>query len=126
MNIFTGVAAGWLGRRALELGGLIGTIFAFWAALPPGFQEVITRLITGKWQDVTLGALVPLLVYVVSQVLSFRATVKPQIVTDDGLKVSTDKLPRNKKTLAEEAARVAAEKAKAGRKPNIFDKLFGR
>ena len=90
--MFKNVVVGWLGRRALEVGGLIGMLWSAYTVLPPSRQEIINRIFTGEWQDITLGALVPFGGYVISQVLSFRATVKPQAVTPDGTKVSFEKL----------------------------------
>jgi hypothetical protein len=80
------VVLGWLGRRALEVGGLVGTLWSAYSVLPPERQEVVNRILSGEWQDITLGALVPFAVYIGSQVLSFRATVQPQVVTADGTK----------------------------------------
>ena len=128
--LFSPTALGWWRRRLADWGGWLGTtlsaVIGLYVALPERTREEINLALQGNWQDITLGSLVGLIVLIWSQVMSFRATVKPAIVTDDGLKVATDKLPRNKKVLAEEAARVAADKAKAARKPNIFDRLFGR
>src|SRR5690349_18916394 len=124
MSIFTGVIAGWLGRRALELGGLLGAIATGYLALPASQQDAIQRILTGQWQDITLGALVPLAVYVFSQVLSFRATVKDQVVVD-GQRVDPAKdLPASKGVLVEEIARTAVEHKK--RRPSILERLFGR
>jgi hypothetical protein len=129
-SFFSQAALGWLGRRALDWGGWLGTValagIGFYNQLSPSQQAVIGQVISGNWQDITLGALAPFAVLVFSQVLSFRATTKPQIVTDEGVKVSTDDLPRNKKVLTEEIANVAAEKKKAARKPGLLDKLFGK
>jgi hypothetical protein len=86
------VILGWLGRRAVEVGGLIGTVASIYFALPPERQDVVNRILSGEWQDITLGAIVPFGIYVFSQVLSFRATVKPQVVTPDGTKIALPKL----------------------------------
>ena len=91
--MFQNVVWGWLGRRAVEIGGLVGLVWSAYAALAPGQQDLVNRIVTGKWQDITLGALVPFLIYAGSQVLSFRATVKPQVVTPDGAKTDFKKLP---------------------------------
>jgi len=130
-SILSQVALGWLGRRALDWGGWLGTIVVagvtFYNQLTPGQQDVISRVFSGNWQEITLGSVVPFLVLVWSQVLSFRATTKPQVVTDEGVKVDTKKdLPSAKKVLVEEVATAAAEKKAAKRQPNLLDKLFGR
>ena len=124
MNLFTGVVAGWLGRRALELGGLLGALTAAFLALPQGQQDVILRILTGRWQDVTLGALAPLAMYVFSQVLSFRATVKDQVVVD-GQRVDPKRdLPSNKRILVEEVATTAVQQKR--RRPRLLERLFGK
>ncbi len=96
MGIFTGVALGWLGRRILDWGGWLGTfmltIIGLYNGLPPVAQQAVQAVVTGHWQDITLGSLIPLAMLVWSQISSFRATVRPQIVTSDGQKVELDKL----------------------------------
>ncbi len=96
--MFKNVVLGWLGRRALEVGGLVGMLWSAYTVLPPARQEIINRIFTGEWQDITLGALVPFLGYVISQVLSFRATVKPQVVTEDGTKTKLPDLDPSTRT----------------------------
>lgn len=129
-NLFSQAALGWLGRRALDWGGWLGTFvvaaLGFYNNLTPQQQESVGRILSGNWQEITLGSLVPFAVLVWSQVMSFRATTRPQIVTDDGVKIATKELPKAKKTLVEEMANVADEKKKAARKPGLLDKLFGR
>lgn len=124
MNLFTGVVAGWLGRRALELGGLVGTLAVAYINLPPGQQDAIQRVLTGRWEDVTLGAIIPLGAYIFSQVMSFRATVKDQVVLD-GQRVEPRKdMPAGKAILVEEIAATAVERKK--RRPSILERMFGR
>lgn len=130
-SLFSPAALGWWGRRLADWGGWLGTtlsaVIGLYLALPEGTREDINQVLQGRWQDITLGSLVGFIVLVWSQVASFRATTKPQIVTDDGVKVDTTKqLPRNKRVLVDEVATVADEKKKAARKPNIFDRIFGR
>lgn len=114
------VILGWLGRRAIEVGGLLGTLFAAYTALPPDRQGVVNRILTGEWQDITLGAVVPFLVYIGSQVLSFRATVQPQVVTPDGSKMrlpDLDKSTRDKVQIDVAGKKIDAKKAAPRRKP---------
>lgn len=90
--MFKNVVLGWLGRRALEVGGLVGAAFSAYLALGEPQKDVVNRIVSGDWQNITLGAIVPFLVYIGSQVLSFRATVQPQVVTADGIKVKENDL----------------------------------
>lgn len=126
MNLFTGVVGGWVGRRALELGGLLGALIggglAIYNGMSPSQQEAVVSLLTGNWQDATLGAVAPLAVYLFSQVLSFRATVRPAVVTEDGKKVPLPELGGATKTLVEEKAETAIERRK--RRPTLFDRMF--
>jgi hypothetical protein len=96
MSILSSVALGWFGRRILDWGGWLGTflltVIGLYNGLPPVAQQAIQAVVTGHWQDLTLGSLVPLAMLVWSQISSFRATVRPQIVTSDGQKVELDKL----------------------------------
>jgi hypothetical protein len=96
MSILSSVALGWFGRRVLDWGGWLGTfllsVIGIYNSLPPGAQEAIQAVLSGRWQDITLGAIIPLAALVWSQIASFRSTVKPQVVTADGQRVEMDKL----------------------------------
>jgi len=96
MNILSSVALGWFGRRILDWGGWLGTFLlstiGLYNSLPPGAQEAIQAVVSGRWQDITLGAIIPLAALVWSQVASFRSTVRPQVVTTGGQRVETDNL----------------------------------
>lgn len=100
----------WLGRRALELGGLAAALFQIWAALPPGTQAALGAILTNKWQSVTLGALAPLAVALWGYLLSLRATLKPQIVVN-GKQTDLKKLSGPTKALVEQAAAAAPKKS---------------
>lgn len=120
--MFKNVILGWVGRRALEVGGLLGTIWSIYSAMPPNYQETIRRSLTGEWQDITLGALVPFAIYIGSQVLSFRATVQPQVVTPDGTKVRTRDLDPSTRTKVEvdiAGKKIEAKKAAPIGKPAL-------
>lgn len=127
-KLFTGAAAGWWGRRLLEWLGLggsaIGGLFTLYNNMPPQLRGVLDRVLAGNWEEVTLGAAVPFAIYVVTQVLSFRATTKPQIVTDDGKKVSTNELPHATKSLVEAQAETVVARKK--REPSLLERMFGK
>ena len=126
MSLFTSVAAGWLARRILDYGGWLGTflltVITTYNNLPPAVQESIALAVQGNWKEITLGALLPLFGLVVSQVQSFRATVKPQVVTPEGKKVRLDELPVGERVETVTAARrVAAQK-----KPSLLERITRR
>jgi len=77
------VAIGWLGRRVLEVGGWLTTIIGFIAMLPPEHQGTITVLLTGQGGGLSIAAYFGLAAYLWSQIMSFRSTVKPHVVTSD-------------------------------------------
>lgn len=118
MNIFTGLIGQWLLRRAMEIGGLVGALLMLYQGLPPSTQTAIGKALTGDWQDIPLGTLVPLAVAVWGYVWSFRSTTKPQVVIDNK-QVPIKELPAGKKTVVVESARTAIEK-----KPTLFERLF--
>ncbi len=97
MGILSSVALGWIGRRVLDWGGIaVGGIFGliqFYNAMPPAVQEFVKEIATGNWQSITLGALPGVLLWGWSQVVSYRATVRPQIVTQQGQKADLKELP---------------------------------
>lgn len=97
-NFFTDVAVGWIKRRIPEFGGLAVTLgsVALWlldaySRLTPQDQEAIGQLLSGNWKTVTLGTVAGLASWLFAQRNSFRATVTPQIVTEEGEKVETEK-----------------------------------
>lgn len=90
-SFFASVAVQWFLRRILDWGGWLGGFLLFvintYNSLPPPLQAAVVTVIEGHWQDITLGSLIPLGALVWSQIQSFRATVRPQIVTRDGQQV---------------------------------------
>jgi hypothetical protein len=124
--IVKSVVLGWLGRRVLDWGGWLGTfllgLIGLYNALPPGAQASIGSALQGNWQDITLGSVIPLAALVFSQVMSFRATVKPQVVTDKGEKVAMKELP--KATQAEVKQKIETEAKQ--KRPTFLDGLFKR
>ncbi|HTN63512.1 MAG TPA: hypothetical protein VL147_18485 [Devosia sp.] len=80
--MFQNVILGWLARRALEMGGLIGAALTAWNNLPPATQDAILAILGHNWQTITLGALVPIAVSLWGYVWSLLSTIKPQVVTN--------------------------------------------
>lgn len=122
MGIFTGVVGAWLLRRGMELGGIIGTLVVAYMALPPGTQAAIERALTGNWQDVTLGALAPIVLSVWGYAWSFRATTKDQVVSNGQkgtLDEATKGLPAGTKTAIREKVETAAKR------PTLAERIGG-
>jgi hypothetical protein len=111
------VVLGWLFRRAQEIGGLVGTLALLYVGLGPQGQETISQLLGGSWQNVSLGAIATMAVYVWSQVQSFRATVKPQVVTTEGKKIT----PQPDSTAQ---AKIEAIAVTAPRKPTLLERIM--
>lgn len=120
-KFFQNIAVQWAGRRALEIGGLIGVAFTFYTNLPPITQASIAKVFTNEWGDITLGSLAPIGVLLWGYIWSFRSTVQPHIVTEGGKQVATKKLSDQTVKKAEtEAKRVVADQ------PSIFERMFGK
>jgi hypothetical protein len=110
-SFFASVAVQWFLRRILDWGGWLGGFLLFvintYNALPPSLQAAIVTVIEGRWQEITLGSLIPLLALIWSQIASFRATVKPQIVTEEGKVADMRELPRGNANAVQEIATTA-------------------
>jgi len=116
MSVFNSVAVQWAVRRVLDYGGWIGTLggglLLFYTNLTPGQQSMIEGLLAGNWQDITLGSLVPFSVLVYSQIISFRATVKPQAVVEENGKLVTNTLaPKKEKEVSDVVTNVSSHKS---------------
>jgi hypothetical protein len=116
-TFFSSVALQWFLRRILDWGGWIGGFLLFvintYNALPPALQVAVTTIIEGRWQEITLGSIIPLGALVWSQIASFRATVKPQVVID-GQQLEMKNVPTRERTIIEEVATTALDKRKTG------------
>lgn len=122
MGIFTGLVGQWVFRRFLELGGIFGTLWAFYSTLPPGAQEAIQQVLQGNWQNVTLGAIVPILMALFGYIWSFVSTTRPHVATRDGKQII---LP--KRGEGSETTRKVETLASAAPKPKtLWESLTGR
>ncbi len=65
----------------------IGVAASIYAGLPPEYQGVVLAILTGQGGTLTIGAGIGFAVYVWSQVMSYRATTKPQVVTGSKTKL---------------------------------------
>lgn len=86
-NFFQNAAAGWVWRRTQELGSLGGVALSFYLAAPPEMQAVVVAIITGKGGGLTVTAVIAFGWYVWTQIQSYRATTRAQVVTGEGKKI---------------------------------------
>lgn len=112
-SFFASVAVQWFLRRILDWGGWLGGFLLFvintYNALPPQLQAAIVKVVEGNWQEITLGSLIPLGALIWSQITSFRATVRPQVVID-GQQLPIDKMPSREASGVTELSRTAIQK----------------
>lgn len=107
---FSSVVVGWVLRRALELGGLVGTGLTIWNNLDPELQGVVLSLLSRNWENITLGSLVPVALSVWGYAWSFISTRRNQVVVD-GKQVPIRDLGAPQQQIAvEEIARTAITK----------------
>lgn len=133
MKLFSAVGIGWLLRRVPDIGGWLVTIgggaYTFYQVLPPSAQHTVQQVLTGHWQDVTLGSAFGVIMVAFATWRSYKATVKPAIVTTDGTKVGLDKVadvaPQTA-AHAEQAARTVAVSAPDRPIINILKGVFGK
>jgi hypothetical protein len=114
MTAFLSSAAlGWFLRRILDWGGWLGAsllaVINFYNALPPPLQVAVVTIIEGRWQEITLGAVPGLIALVWSQIQSYRATTRAQVVID-GQQLPIDKMPSREAAGVEELSRTALGK----------------
>lgn len=114
MTAFLSSAAlGWFLRRILDWGGWVGgfllAVINFYNALPLPLQGVVVQVVEGNWQSITLGAVPGLIALVWSQIQSYRATTRAQVVVD-GQQLAIDKMPTREATGVEELTRTALGK----------------
>ena len=82
---------GWLFRRAQEIASFAGILLPIYLAMPPDMQAVVHAVFTGQGGGLTVSAYVSFGYYLWTQWQSYRATVRPQVVTTDGQKRILDK-----------------------------------
>jgi hypothetical protein len=80
--IFSSVALKWFLRRLLEVGGIAGSLFGWYATLSPGTQGVIANLLAHNWDKVSLAALIPLVASIGGYAWSFVSSVRPHVVAE--------------------------------------------
>lgn len=119
-SIFIAVAQnavlGWLWRRLQELVAFIAGLAPFFMMLPPEHQALLMAILQGQGGGYSISAYIGFGLYLWTQFQSFRATVKPQVVTTEGKKVVL-----NKGT--PEASRADAVAATAPRTRTLWERL---
>lgn len=81
---FTSVLAGWLWRRALEVGGISTLVFQIYEALPNVAKVAITDLLTGHPERISLVAAAGVISALWGYWASYKATMQPKSVTKVG------------------------------------------
>ncbi len=116
--MFQNVIIGWIARRVPELVGLVTMLVTLYNSLPAQHQETIVAVLTGQGGGLTVSALIGLALYLWAQFMSYRATVKPQVVTSDGQKVAIAPNTRA-------ASQIEAVAATAPKPRTLWERLTG-
>lgn len=94
---FASVAVQWWLRRLWDWGGQLagwlGGLLALYGMMPHDAQQTALAVLQGKWGEVSLASAGGFIVWAITQWRSYRATVKPQIVTGDGKQADLRELP---------------------------------
>lgn len=118
-SIIQSAAAGWIWRRAQELGSLAAMLVPVYLAMPPDMKDSVHAIFTGQGGGLTISAAVGLIWYLWTQFQSFRATTLPQVVTSAGEKI----LPKPGSVALE---RVEAQAKAAPKRQTLWERLFGQ
>lgn len=86
-SVIQSAAAGWLWRRAQELGSLATVFIPIYLAMPKSMQGDMQAIFTGQGGGLTISAAVGLGWYLWTQFQSYRATTIAQVVTKAGQKI---------------------------------------
>ena len=113
------VVLGWLWRRLQELVAFVAGLAPLFMMLPPAYQDLILGVLQGQGGGYSISVYIGLIGYLWTQWQSYRATVKPQVVTTEGRKVILDK-----GTSA--ASRADAVAATAPPQRTLWERLTGR
>lgn len=106
------VAIQWLIRRVPEFAGIIVTLVTFYNSIPPQYQDIVGKVLSGQGGGLTISALVGFLLWIYAQVVSFRATVKPQAVVEENGKLVTNNLaPRKEAEVKDVVTNVSSKKS---------------
>ncbi|MBN9364847.1 MULTISPECIES: hypothetical protein [unclassified Devosia] len=122
--LFSSVALQWWLRRLWDWGGMLAGwlsgLLALYGMMPAEMQATLLAILGGRWGDVSLAAAGGFVVWGLTQWRSYVATVKPQIVTEDGRQAELRELPRGTANAVQEFARTAM----LGRGDTLIGKLL--
>jgi len=92
------VAVQWALRRVPEFAGIIVTLITFYNSIPPQYQDTILKVASGQGGGLTISAVIGLALWLYAQVVSFRATNRPQAIVEENGKLVTNTLTPKKET----------------------------
>jgi len=115
------VVFGWLWRRAQEISSLSAVLVPIYLAMPPAMQEDVRAIFTGQGGGLTISAGLGIAWYLWTQFQSWRATVRPQVVTTDGEKIA---LPQ--RSVATSQVEAIAKAAPAPGRKTLLEMLLGK
>lgn len=110
------IAVQWLIRRIPDWGGwllvpILGFL-GFITSLSPSNQELVMNLLQGRWENITLGALIGFLAVIYANIISYRSTVKSQaIVSEDGKLVTNTLAPAKEREVKTVVEHVSSRKS---------------
>lgn len=105
------IAVQWLIRRVPEFAGIIVTLVTFYNSIPPQYQDLVVRVVSGQGGGLTVSALIGFALWAYAQVVSYRATVKPQAIVEENGKLVTNTLaPAKEKQVADVVTNVSSKK----------------
>ncbi|MHA6690614.1 hypothetical protein [Devosia sp. A449] len=87
LAIAQNVLLGWLWRRLQELVAFTAGLAPLFLMLPPEHQALIVAVLQGQGGGYSISAYAGFAMYLWSQWQSYRATVRPQVVTVEGKKL---------------------------------------
>lgn len=106
------IAVQWLLRRIPEFTGIIVTLVTFYNSIPPQYQDLIIKVVSGQGGGLTISALIGFALWLYAQVISYRSTVRPQaIVQEDGKLVTNTLAPAKEREVKTVVEHVSSRKS---------------
>ncbi|MHA6732440.1 hypothetical protein [Devosia sp. A369] len=117
-SIIQSAAAGWIWRRAQELGSLATIFVPIYLAMPQSMKNDVHAIFSGQGGGLTISAAIGLGWYVWTQLQSYRATTVAQVVTKAGQKI----LPKPDSAAM---GRVETQAKAAPKRQTLWERLTG-